>query len=59
MDFEAILNLLSNAAFPIVAFILLFWLVKDELHEIRNVVQQNTQVISTLIEHFHKEGDDK
>ena len=59
MDFEAILNLVSNAALPIVAFILLFWLVKDELHEIRNVVQQNTQVISTLIEHFHKEGDDK
>lgn len=59
MDFEDILNLVSNAAFPIVAFILLFWLVKDELREIRNVVQQNTNVISTLIEHFHKESDSK
>ena len=59
MDFEAILNLVSNEAFPIVAFILLFWLVKDELHEIRNVVQQNTNVISTLIEHFHREVDDE
>ena len=59
MAFEDIFNLLSNAAFPIVAFILLFWLVKDELREIRNVVQQNTNVISTLIEHFHKEGVDK
>ena len=31
---------------------------QDNQNEIRNVVQQNTNVISTLIEHFHKEGDD-
>ena len=62
MDVNAISTLLSNNAFPIVAFLLLFWFIKDEqaknrdqIERLGEVISENTKVIATLLEHFHKE----
>ena len=60
--FVGISDLISNTAFPIAAFLLLFWFIKDEqkanreeLAKMSEVISNNTLVISKLLEHFHME----
>ena len=55
MTADFIMQLITQAAFPIVAFILMFWFVKDEMAAMREALQNNTIALTTLIEHFHKE----
>lgn len=53
-----IVEIFSTLGFPVGAFILMFWLVKDELSQNRKAIEANTLAINTLMEHFHKEGDE-
>ena len=55
-------DLISNTAFPIAAFLLLFWFIKDEqkanrdaLENMSQVINNNTLVTTKLLEHFHME----
>lgn len=55
-------ELISNTAFPIAAFLLLFWFIKDEqkanraaLDSLSKVINDNTLVTTKLLEHFHME----
>ena len=53
---EFVIQLISQAAFPIAAYIMMFWYIKDEMKTMREALQNNTIALTTLIEHFHKEG---
>lgn len=51
--------LVSQVGFPIGAFLLLFYLVKGELKEVKQTVNQNTVMISRLLTYMEaKEGAD-
>lgn len=50
---QDLVSAISTVGFPIVAFLLMFWLVKTEIKESRDVVNNNTTTLATLIEHFH------
>lgn len=52
-------TLVSQVGFPIGAFLLLFYLVKGELKEVKQTVNQNTVMISRLLTYMEaKEGAD-
>lgn len=51
--------LVSQVGFPIGAFLLLFYLVKGELKEVKETVNQNTLVIQRMLTYMEaKEGAD-
>ena len=62
MGVNELSTLISNTAFPIVAFVMLFWFIKDEqaknreqIEKLGDIISENSKVITTLLEHFHKE----
>lgn len=56
---ENLTTLISNVGFPIAAFILMYVLVKNELHETRKTVEQNTLAVTKLLTFMEaKEGGD-
>ena len=46
---ENVLSLVSNVGFPIAAFVMIFYFMKNELTEMRKTVDQNTVAISKLL----------
>lgn len=58
---EVVVDLISNIGFPIAAYLILFWYMKqnDEQHqqqieELRTTVESNTNAIITLTERIAK-----
>lgn len=56
---ENVAALVSQVGFPISAFLLLFYLVKGELKEVKETVNQNTLMVQRLLTYMEaKEGAD-
>lgn len=48
MDINIIVSAISQIGFPIAAFLLLFWLVKEDLKQLTEAVNNNTKSTDTL-----------
>ena len=61
MDMDSILSLISNGLFPCAMCLLLFWYIKDEQKNTREVIEKLTitiQELKDLISIDVKRGDD-
>lgn len=43
---------INSVGYPIVTSIALFWYMVTEQKELRNVISENTKMLSKLLEHF-------
>ena len=50
-------SLISTVGFPIAMCILLFWYMKTEVAQLRDVISQNTETMKQILEHFRNEDD--
>lgn len=58
---EQVIQAISTVGFPIAAFLLLFWLVKEDLKQLTEAVNNNTKatdILCTLIKEGLKENED-
>ena len=56
---ETIVTMISQVGFPIGAFIMLFFFMKNELSEMKKTIDQNTLTVSALLTYIEaKEGSD-
>lgn len=54
---EGLTSLISNVGFPIAAFVLMYVFMRNELHEMRKTVEQNTLAVTKLLTFMEtKEG---
>ena len=57
MTANEVINLITTVGFPIVACGALFWYVVKEQKELREVVNNNTDVLHRILEHLSGEQD--
>lgn len=50
MDISAITELVSNVAFPIAAFVMIFYSSTKTLEDMRKTIDENTLIMSKLVE---------
>lgn len=46
---EAIATIISQVGFPIAAFLLMFWMCKDQIAKMEDTVNKNTEAITKLV----------
>lgn len=56
MDLNTIVNLVGSVGFPIVCCIVMFKIYREDLEKMREAINNNTQVIQSLIDKL--KGDD-
>lgn len=59
MDINGIVQLISQAGFPIAVVIYLFYYQKDTVDKLANIIHENTQVIKSLQQEIHEHWTDK
>lgn len=59
MDVNGIVQLISQAGFPIAVVIYLFYYQKDTLDKLANIIHENTQVIQSLQQEIHEHWTDR
>lgn len=55
MTVDEVLTAITTVGFPICAYLLMYFDLKKQIKELAGVISSNTNLISTLIEHFHEE----
>lgn len=50
MDVSAIIELVSNVAFPIAAFVMMFYSSTKTIEDMRKTVEENTLIMAKLVE---------
>lgn len=50
MDVSAITELLSNVAFPIAAFVMMFYSSTKTIEDMRKTIEENTLIMTKLVE---------
>lgn len=50
MDISAITELVSNVAFPIAAFVMMFYSSTKALDDMRKTIEENTLIMTKLVE---------
>lgn len=50
MDVSAITELVSNVAFPIAAFVMMFYSSTKTIEDMRKTIEENTLIMSKLVE---------
>ncbi len=50
MDVSAIAELVSNVAFPIAAFVMMFYSSTKTIEDMRKTVEENTLIMAKLVE---------
>ena len=58
MDINGIVQLISQAGFPIAVVIYLFYYQKDTVDKLSNIIHENTQVIKSLQQEIHEHWTD-
>lgn len=59
MDVGAISQLIGAVGFPIVAFVMMFYLFKDNMNKLNETLNNNTKAITELYEFMKSEVRDK
>lgn len=54
---EEWVTLISTVGFPIAMCVMLFWYMKTEVSQLRDVIVQNTATMKQILEHFRKEDN--
>lgn len=57
MDFEMIVNALSSTGFPIMMCFVIFYYMKEEVGKLRETVNNNTIVMTKLLERIEMEHE--
>lgn len=55
---EEWVTLISTVGFPIAMCVMLFWYIKTEVSQLRDVITQNTAAMKQILEHFRKEDSE-
>ena len=55
MDVNAISQLIGCVGFPIVAFVMMFYLFKDNMSKLNDTLNNNTKAITELYEYMKSE----
>lgn len=50
MDANAVMELVSNVAFPIAAFVMMFYSSTKTIEDMRKTIEENTLIMSKLVE---------
>jgi hypothetical protein len=50
MDINAVTELVSNVAFPIAAFVMMFYSSTKTIEDMRNTIEENTLIMTKLAE---------
>lgn len=50
MDINAITELVSNVAFPIAAFVMMFYSSTKTIEDMRKTIEENTLIMAKLVE---------
>lgn len=50
MDANAVTELVSNVAFPIAAFVMMFYSSTKTIEDMRKTIEENTLIMSKLVE---------
>ena len=50
MDINAVAELVSNVAFPIAAFVMMFYSSTKTIEDMRKTIEENTLIMSKLVE---------
>lgn len=50
MDISAITELVSNVAFPIAAFVMMFYSSTKTIEDMRKTIEENTLIMAKLVE---------
>lgn len=59
MDVNAITDLVSNVAFPIAAFVMMYYSNTRTIEELRKTVEENSLIMAKLSERLDSPNDDK
>lgn len=59
MDIDAVTDLVSNVAFPIAAFVMMYYSNTKTIEELRKTVEENSLVMAKLYEKLDGPNDDK
>ena len=59
MDVGVISQLIGAVGFPIVAFVMMFYLFKDNMNKLNETLNNNTKAITELYEFMKSEVHDK
>lgn len=59
MDFKAVMDLVSNVAFPIAAFVMMYYSNTKTIEELRKTVEENTLIMAKLSEKLDNINDNK
>lgn len=59
MDVDSVMNLVSNVAFPIAAFVMMYYTNTKTIEELRKTVEENSLVMAKLSERLDNLNDHK
>lgn len=59
MDVNAVTDLLSNVAFPIAAFVMMYYSNTKTIEELRKTIEENTLIMAKLSERLDDFSDNK
>ena len=59
MDVDSVMNLISNVAFPIAAFVMMYYTNTKTIEELRKTVEENSLVMAKLSERLDNLNDHK
>ena len=59
MDVDSVMNLISNVAFPIAAFVMMYYTNTKTIEELRKTVEENSLVMAKLSERLDDLNDHK
>ncbi len=57
MDVTSVTTLIGSLGFPIFTTVALFWYMVTEQKELRLIIQNNTAVLTRILEHIKEQGD--
>lgn len=59
MDINAVTDLMSNVAFPIAAFVMMYYSNTKTIEELRKTIEENSLIMAKLSEKLDNLNDDK
>lgn len=59
MDVNAVTDLVSNVAFPIAAFVMMYYSNTKTIEELRKTIEENSLIMAKLSEKLDNPNDDK
>lgn len=59
MDIDAVMDLVSNVAFPIAAFVMMYYTNTKTIEELRKTVEENSLIMAKVSEKLDNLNDSK